>query len=884
MSIQIGSSTLTTYRNFKEQLVLTTASSNLPILSLDSSHASNNVLIRTGKYVIGQSNNDFLFGYSNAGTACNNRYTPAFQFLDNSKIIKFYHNIDATNINSVIGNLNVLSNINVPQILTSNITIVFNNNNALQPEFIVKTPQSNLFVVNGYNNHNYFTGNLGIGTTTPVARLHTLGFRADGASRLENISLDSISFNNWPGTTMFIDAGIVRVTRDTLFENNVNIQGNLQVKAFEIVNLNTNAGNFKGLVTVNNSLFVHNSSNEYPSLHIHRNYLEGDDFFGSNLGSNLQPIVQIDYTNNSQTQRVFTIDPNGRIGIGTTNPSRLLDIYTFSNAELGSNKGMFGIQGDRPEEVFCIDCNAFIGIGTTTPRYYFDILMHSNSFEYTKVPTFINIQKNNTPVLWLNSNGNFGIHTSNTKNHVALKVNGVFETDFLSVHRIIPVEGPDVHFTNCNIDAVNNLNASNAFIQLIHTSNIYADYITASNYNLLAFNSYLSTKELEFELDDLLFTGNTFILSKNYPTYFDKIGGTNAFGGLEGTTDPTLSNKPTDKINIAKSGKIHIIAEDTYTNTNNDTQFPTINNGLVITTSNMFSNINNQDVIPFVHIDGNGIPGTGKKRIGGYSIGLTNPIISGDSMARITLEQNPVEAQSVIDTCVMSIKPYNNSERRIGWRYNYTYDTLRVPKLFITNSVITESETISDNNIVNNGNYALFAKGNVRFDAPVGNRTIFHAMHNTNTNKITFSIGQSLATTSDNSLEVNGNTKITDNTLIQGVLTVNSNIYAKSVISQTSDARLKENLKIIDKPLEKINQLTGYTFDRIDLKTRDAGLIAQDVLNVLPEIVSQSDDGYYSLAYANMAGLFVESIKTLVQRIEHLEKQVQTLSQSQERS
>jgi hypothetical protein len=282
---------------------------------------------------------------------------------------------------------------------------------------------------------------------------------------------------------------------------------------------------------------------------------------------------------------------------------------------------------------------------------------------------------------------------------------------------------------------VKNLNASNAFIQLIHTSNIYADYITASNYNLLAFNSYLSTKELEFELDDLLFTGNTFILSKNYPTYFDKIGGTNAFGGLEGTTDPTLSNKPTDKINIAKSGKIHIIAEDIYINTNNDTQFPNINNGLVITTSNMFSNINNQEVIPFVHIDGYGIPGTGKKRIGGYSIGLTKVDTDGDSMARITLEQNPVEAQSVIDNCVMSIKPYNNSQRRIGWRYNYTYDTLRVPKLFITNSIIAETEPIDDNTNFMNGNYALYAKGNVRFDASA-NRTIYHAMHNTNTNKI----------------------------------------------------------------------------------------------------------------------------------------------------
>jgi hypothetical protein len=87
-------------------------------------------------------------------------------------------------------------------------------------------------------------------------------------------------------------------------------------------------------------------------------------------------------------------------------------------------------------------------------------------------------------------------------------------------------------------------------------------------------------------------------------------------------------------------------------------------------------------------------------------------------------------------------------------------------------------------------------------------------------------------------------------------------------ISAYSDARLKKNVKIIDHALEKVNQLNGYTFDRIDLDTgRQTGVIAQEVLAVLPEAVDKNSDGMHTVAYGNMVGLLIESIKELNQQV-----------------
>jgi hypothetical protein len=103
-------------------------------------------------------------------------------------------------------------------------------------------------------------------------------------------------------------------------------------------------------------------------------------------------------------------------------------------------------------------------------------------------------------------------------------------------------------------------------------------------------------------------------------------------------------------------------------------------------------------------------------------------------------------------------------------------------------------------------------------------------------------------------------------------------MVCKGNITGYSDSRLKKNIKVIDSALEKVNQLHGYTFDRIDIdNTRQTGVIAQEVLKVLPEAVSENADGIYSVAYGNMVGLLIESIKELTQQVADLKSQLQAV-------
>jgi hypothetical protein len=106
-------------------------------------------------------------------------------------------------------------------------------------------------------------------------------------------------------------------------------------------------------------------------------------------------------------------------------------------------------------------------------------------------------------------------------------------------------------------------------------------------------------------------------------------------------------------------------------------------------------------------------------------------------------------------------------------------------------------------------------------------------------------------------------------------------ILASDDITAFSDRRLKSNITPITNGLSKVLQLTGYTFnkhdeDPINVK-RHTGLIAQEVLEVLPEAVHKHNDGMYSVAYGNMAGLFVEAIKQQNEKIKELETQLATV-------
>lgn len=112
------------------------------------------------------------------------------------------------------------------------------------------------------------------------------------------------------------------------------------------------------------------------------------------------------------------------------------------------------------------------------------------------------------------------------------------------------------------------------------------------------------------------------------------------------------------------------------------------------------------------------------------------------------------------------------------------------------------------------------------------------------------------------------------------------NIYTNGDIVSFSDARFKLDVQRISTPLERISQMSGYTYIRLDAKStqsdpnvddilpqkRFTGVIAQELQKVLPEAVySDPVDGTLCVAYGNLAGLFVECINALRTRIEVLE-------------
>ena len=109
-----------------------------------------------------------------------------------------------------------------------------------------------------------------------------------------------------------------------------------------------------------------------------------------------------------------------------------------------------------------------------------------------------------------------------------------------------------------------------------------------------------------------------------------------------------------------------------------------------------------------------------------------------------------------------------------------------------------------------------------------------------------------------------------------GGLTINGSLTQTGSLS---DITLKENLVKIITPLQKISQISGYTFtwkenaparQHISNIVEDAGLIAQEVELILPEIVRTNGDGSKALNYNGVVGLLVEAIKELKAEIDIL--------------
>jgi hypothetical protein len=113
------------------------------------------------------------------------------------------------------------------------------------------------------------------------------------------------------------------------------------------------------------------------------------------------------------------------------------------------------------------------------------------------------------------------------------------------------------------------------------------------------------------------------------------------------------------------------------------------------------------------------------------------------------------------------------------------------------------------------------------------------------------------------------------------VLTLAStgDLTATGYVQANSDLKLKTNIKTIDNALDKVCKLRGVEFDRIDIEgnPRQIGVIAQEIEEVFPELVSTNDEGTKSVAYGNLVGALIESIKELKMEINDLKSEIAEL-------
>ena len=101
-------------------------------------------------------------------------------------------------------------------------------------------------------------------------------------------------------------------------------------------------------------------------------------------------------------------------------------------------------------------------------------------------------------------------------------------------------------------------------------------------------------------------------------------------------------------------------------------------------------------------------------------------------------------------------------------------------------------------------------------------------------------------------------------------------VVSSNTVTANSDIKLKTNIKPIENALDKTLALRGVEFDRLDIEAHQIGVIAQEVEEVIPELVSDLF-GTKSVAYGNITAVLIEAIKEQQIMINNLKNDIEEL-------
>ena len=234
-------------------------------------------------------------------------------------------------------------------------------------------------------------------------------------------------------------------------------------------------------------------------------------------------------------------------------------------------------------------------------------------------------------------------------------------------------------------------------------------------------------------------------------------------------------------------------------------------------------------------------------------------IAAASADATIKLNNAESNAKTYTDTKIaelptvpVNVSAFNNDSNYSTFTSNQGTDT--------TDSVTFKSIEINTNNQTSETDLILNANSVIG-----GNNSINMALTDTG-GAFRWWIG-----TTDHATGTSGGS--TYMTLNSTELSVTGEIVASGDVCAYSDRRLKRNIETIDNALDKVNNLRGVTFEK-GLQP-SLGVIAQEVEEVLPELVKTDTDGMKSVAYGNMVGLLIEAIKEQQKQIQELKSKIE---------
>jgi hypothetical protein len=122
-----------------------------------------------------------------------------------------------------------------------------------------------------------------------------------------------------------------------------------------------------------------------------------------------------------------------------------------------------------------------------------------------------------------------------------------------------------------------------------------------------------------------------------------------------------------------------------------------------------------------------------------------------------------------------------------------------------------------------------------------------------------------------------------DNELSLGTSSLRwTTVYATNGTINTSDKSLKKNVHPIDYGLAEICRINPVTYQWIEDTSGKThlGFIAQEIAEVLPEVVEIDEAGRYGMNYSEVVPVLVQALKELTDKIRNLESRIEILTKA----